>query len=231
MHNLFNAVSEIIYPLHCGGCGSKGEILCKNCVTSFAFVEDATACPLCGRRIGKKIVCGECIEEERGFQEGRYGFYFENHLRDAIHAFKFDGRIDVGRNLTRLLKDNILYFSEIFDCIIPVPVTNKRLKERGFNQSFIIGEEISAITNKPLHHSVLYKSKSTKDQYALHRDERKKNIKGVFSVKNGDKIKGKRALLVDDLFTTGYTAKEASRMLLKAGAERIIFFALARTPS
>ena len=231
MHNLFNAVSEIIYPLHCGGCGSKGEILCKHCVASFTFVEDATACPLCGRRIGKKIVCGECIEEERGFQEGRYGFYFENRLRDAIHAFKFDGRIDVGRNLIRLLKDNILCFSEIFDCIIPVPVTNKRLKERGFNQSFVIGEEISAITGKPLHHSVLYKSKSTKDQYSLHRDERKRNIKGVFSIKNGDKIKGKRALLVDDLFTTGYTAKEASRMLLKAGTERIIFFALARTPS
>jgi competence protein ComFC len=222
---------EIIYPLHCGGCGSKGEILCKHCVTSFKFVEDEMSCPLCGRWLGKKTVCGECIEKERGFQEGHYGFYFENRLRDAIHAFKFNGRIDVGRNLIRLLKNNILFFSESFDCIIPLPVTKKRLKERGFNQSFIISEEISAITNKTLHHSVLCKSKNTKDQYALHRDERKRNIKGVFTVKNSDKIKRKKALLVDDLFTTGYTAKEASGMLLKAGAESVIFFALARTPS
>jgi len=189
------------------------------------------SCPLCGRWLGKKTVCGECIEKERGFQEGHYGFYFENRLRDAIHAFKFNGRIDVGRNLIRLLKNNILFFSESFDCIIPLPVTKKRLKERGFNQSFIISEEISAITNKTLHHSVLCKSKNTKDQYTLHRDERKRNIKGVFTVKNSDKIKGKKALLVDDLFTTGYTAKEASGILLKAGAESVIFFALARTPS
>jgi len=189
------------------------------------------SCPLCGRWLGKNTICGECIEEDRGFKEGHYGYYFENRMRDAIHAFKFNGRIDVGRKLVHLLKNNILFFSESFDCIVPLPVTNKRLRDRGFNQSFIIGEEISAITNKTLQYSVLFKSKNTKDQYTLNREERKKNIKGVFTVKNSDKIKGKRALLVDDLFTTGYTAKEAARMLLKAGAENIIFFALARTPS
>ena len=118
---------------------------------------------MCGRWIGKKVVCGECIEEKRGFQKGHYGFYFENRLRDAIHAFKFRGRIDVGRRLVQLLKDNILSFSDSFDCIIPLPVTSKRLKQRGFNQSFIIGEEISAITGKMLQHSVLCKTKETRD--------------------------------------------------------------------
>ncbi len=194
-------------------------------------MEDAASCPICGRWLGKKTVCGECIEEERGFQEGHFGYYFEDRMRDAIHAFKFNGRIDAGRRLVRLLKDSIMSFSESFDCIVPLPVTNKRLRERGFNQSFIISEEVSSITNKPLHHSVLYKTKNTRDQYSLHREDRKKNIKGVFTVKNSDKIKGKRTLLVDDLFTTGYTAREASKMLLKAGADTIILFALARTPS
>lgn len=188
-------------------------------------------CPLCGRWIGKRIVCGECIEEKRGFQEGHYGFYFENRLRDAIHAFKFSGRVDVGRSLVRLLRDNISSFADSFDYIIPLPVTNKRLKQRGFNQSFIIGEEISAITGRTLCHSVLLKSKETRDQYELSREERKKNIKGVFTVKDKDEIKHKRLLLVDDLFTTGFTAKEASETLLKAGAKHIVFFALARTPS
>jgi len=229
-HRILNTFLEIIYPIYCGGCGSCGEIICESCISSFLFIDDDMVCPLCGKYIGKKIVCGECIEEKRGFQEGHYGFYFENRLRDAIHAFKFNGRIDVGRKLVRLLKNHSLSFSENFDCIIPVPVTNKRLKQRGFNQTYIIGEEISAITKKALYYDVLFKPKETKDQYELSREQRKKNIKGVFAVKDNDRIKHKKVLLVDDLFTTGFTAKEASQTLIKAGAESIVFFALARTP-
>lgn len=230
--NLFKAVLEIVYPVHCGGCNEKGgDVLCDKCVDSLRMVEDDSTCPVCGRWLGKKAVCGECIQKDRGFREGYYGFYFENKLREAIHAFKFHGRKDVGKHLVHLIKGKIVSFSGSFDCIIPMPVTEKRLKERGFNQSFIIGEEISKITGKPLYYSVLYKAKDTMDQYSLHRDERKKNIRGAFTVRNGHKIKAKNVLLVDDLFTTGYTAKEASGTLLKAGAGHTLFFALARTPS
>jgi competence protein ComFC len=229
--NLFKAVLEIVYPVRCGGCDKKGNVLCKKCIDSFRIVEDDLTCPVCGRWLGKRAVCGECIQKKRGFQEGYYGFYFENRLRDAIHAFKFNGRKDVGKHLVHLIKEKIVSFSDSFDCIIPMPVTERRLKERGFNQSFIIGEEISKITGKPVYHSILYKARDTMDQYSLHRDERRKNIKGAFIVKNGHEIKAKRVLLVDDLFTTGYTAKEASGVLFKAGAGHTMFFALARTPS
>jgi competence protein ComFC len=229
-HNLLKAVLEIVYPVHCGGCDKKGSILCRECTSSLRSVEDDLTCPVCGRWIGKRAVCGECIQNKRVFREGYYGFYFENRLRDAIHAFKFHGRKDVGKHLVNLIKEKIVSFSVSFDCIIPMPVTERRLKERGFNQSFIIGEEISKITGKPIYYSTLYKTRDTMDQYSLHRDERKYNIKGAFTVRNGHEIKAKKVLLVDDLFTTGYTAKEASGALLKAGAGHILFFALARTP-
>ena len=231
MHNPLKTVLEIVYPLHCGGCGIHGNILCKGCTDTFRVIEEASTCPLCGRWTGKSIICGECMQEKRGFQQGYYGFYFETKLRDAMHAFKFNGRKDVGRHLVSLVKGTILSFAEGFDCIIPVPVTEKRLRERGFNQSFIIGEEISRITNKAMYHAVLQKTRDTKDQFTLSRDERKKNIKGAFTIRDRKAIKGKRILLVDDLFTTGYTAQEASRVLLGAKAKTIIFFALARTPS
>jgi competence protein ComFC len=229
--NFLKAVLEIIYPVHCGGCDKKGYVLCRECVDSLRIVEDDSTCPVCGRWLGKRAVCGECIQKQRGFREGYYGFYFENRLRDAIHAFKFHGRKDVGKHLIHLIKEKIISFSESYDCIIPIPVTEKRLKERGFNQSFVIGEEISKITGKPLYHSILYKARDTMDQYSLHRDERKKNIRGAFRVQNGHEIQAKRVLLVDDLFTTGYTAREASKVLLKAGADHTLFFALARTSS
>jgi competence protein ComFC len=230
-HDLVDAVLEIIYPIHCGGCGKAGDAICGDCLDSLRIVDETSTCPVCGRWIGKKTVCGECIQKKRGFQEGYYGFYFEDKLRDAIHSFKFEGRKDVGKRLVYAINAKITSFSDRFDCIIPIPVTEKRLKERGFNQSFIIGDEISKITGKPIYHSILYKAKETMDQFSLHRDDRRKNIKGAFAARKVERIKAKRVLLVDDLFTTGYTAKEASGVLKKAGARSTLFFALARTPS
>ena len=228
---IVNAVLEIVYPIYCGGCGKAGDTICKNCLDSFTMLEDDLTCPVCGRQVGSKIVCGECIQHERGFEEGYFGFTFEGKLRDAIHSFKFQGRQDVGKRLVHVIREKIVSFSDRFDCIIPIPVTEKRLRERGFNQSFIIGDEISKITGNPIYHSILYKVRETKDQFSLHIDERRKNVKGVFTAKDMDRIKAKRVLLVDDLFTTGYTAKEASRVLKKAGVCATLFFALARTPS
>jgi competence protein ComFC len=176
-------------------------------------------------------MCGECIGGKRGFQQGFYGFYFEDRLRDALHAFKFQGRKDVGRRLVAIVRDKIMGFSGEIDSIFPIPVTEKRLKERGFNQSFIISEEIAAITGKPVYHSILSKTRETRDQYSLSREERLKNVRGVFSVKDGAPVRGNRILLVDDLFTTGYTIQEASRALLREKPAKIVVFALARTPS
>lgn len=180
--------------------------------------------------VGIRCVCGKCLSEKNLFQEGLYGFYYENKLRDAIHSFKFSGRKDVGRYMVGLVEKKIVAFSFRFDCIIPLPVTEKRLKERGFNQSFIIAEEISRMTGKSIYHSILHKTKETRDQYSLSKDERKKNIKGAFSLTNNSLIQGKKVLLVDDLYTTGQTAREAARILLRGKAESVVFFALARTP-
>jgi ComF family protein len=165
------------------------------------------------------------------FQRAYFGYYFEDRLRDSIHAFKFNGRIEAGKHLVQLMRERINHMSDRIDCIVPVPVTAKRLYTRGFNQSFIIGEEISKISGKTILPSVLVKRKETRDQFALSKKERKQNVRGVFAVKNRDQISGKRVLLVDDLFTTGYTAFEASRSLIRSSAREVIFFALARTPS
>ncbi len=70
-------------------------------------------------------------------------------MREALLAFKFKGRKDVGRLLIRLLEDELKAMREEFDVIVPLPVTEKRLKERGFNQSYVMAEEIGVITGRP----------------------------------------------------------------------------------
>lgn len=176
------------------------------------------------------VVCGACIESRPCFERGYYGFYFEGPLREALLAFKFKGRKDVGRLLIRLLEREIEAMREEFDLIVPLPVTERRLKERGFNQSYLMAEEIGMITGKPLGLSSIHKQKETKDQYTLSREERRKNVRGAFAIRETEAVRSKRILLVDDLMTTGNTVGEASHVLLSAKAKAVVVFALARTP-
>lgn len=185
---------------------------------------------MCGRWLGTQILCGRCGGSRRWFVKGRYGFYYEGKLREAIHAFKFNGKKEAGRQLVRIVEDKVRGLSGDFDCIVPVPVSGRRLRERGFNQSFIIAGQIAGITGKDLCYRALVKRGDTKDQYTLSRKERRKNVKGAFFVRDTASVKGRRVLLVDDLFTTGYTAGEAARTLKAAGSSDVVLFALARTP-
>lgn len=187
-------------------------------------------CPVCGRWLGRRIPCAACSSAEMGFSRGIYGFYYERGLRDAVHAFKFRGRKDVGRRLARLAAEKVCHLHGTFDRIVPVPVSGKRLSERGFNQSYIISEEISAITGLVLDHRALMKHGGNRDQFTLSRRKRKSNVRGAFHVRDRSTVEGRRILLVDDLFTTGYTASEAARTLMAAGAADVTLFALARTP-
>ena len=97
-----------------------------------------------------------------------------------------------------LLQEKAKKLSERFDLIVPLPVTEGRLRERGFNQTYILSEEIAHMTDKPIGCRTLVKTKETKDQYTLGREARTKNLIGVFAVRNPEGIKGRRILLVDD---------------------------------
>jgi competence protein ComFC len=231
--NLGRNLLELIYPTYCGGgCGRQGTSLCLSCTSGFIPIEPANACPLCGRWVGKPLICGNCIADPPRFTAGFFGYSFEGAMREALHAFKFQGRKDVGRALMASLDQKIASFSQSIDTIIPLPVTEKRLKERGFNQSYIISEAISRISGKPMDYRTLVKVRETEDQYKLSRQERRKNIKGAFAAIIGKEnyIRSKTVLLVDDLYTTGNTAWEACKVLQSLKPKEIVYFALARTP-
>lgn len=228
---VFNPLLELVYPTYCAGCGGHGDVFCPACAQSLVRVDAAVSCPVCGRTVGTASVCGDCTMHKKPFEQGFFGFSYEGPLREAMHAFKFQGRKDAGRTLVRMLKDAVAPLGGLIDVIVPLPVTERRLKERGFNQSYIIGEEIARMTGKPLIYSVLRKVRETRDQYTLSKNERKRNIRGAFAVVHGQRdISRKSVLLVDDLYTTGNTAAEAARTLRRAKARSVALFALARTP-
>ena len=226
--DILRPVLDLVYPTRCGGCGGHGDVLCRACRQSLIALEGPFVCPVCGMWTGSEAVCGKCIAYPRYFEKGFYGFSFEGAMREAVHAFKFRGRIDVGRALARMAgAGGVRSLAGAVDGIVPVPVTEKRLKERGFNQSFIIAEELSRSLGAPVDCETLVKVKGTEDQYTLSKKDRRKNIRGAFSATR--RLAGLRLLVVDDLYTTGNTAREACRTLLRARARTVYFFALART--
>ena len=114
-----------------------------------------------------------------------------------------------------------------FDCVIPVPLFPSRQRERGYNQSQILSEEICRQYSLVLNTHWLKRKRPTQPQVDLKRQERIANMAQAFTVSNRHNLHGKTILLVDDLITTGATASEAAKTLKKAGAQRVGFLALA----
>jgi ComF family protein len=113
------------------------------------------------------------------------------------------------------------------DGIVPVPLSIKGLRERGFNQSLLIAKFISDRTGVPLLMDLLFKKKETPPQIGLSARERMLNLRNVFEATG--KVDGLRVLLVDDVMTTGATVTECSKQLIKAGAKEVFVLALARS--
>jgi len=107
-----------------------------------------------------------------------------------------------------------------YDIIITVPISKKRKKERGYNQSILIAREISKIINAPIAKNILYKTKNTVPQSSLNKKQREENAKGVYKATNIANMYNKKILILDDIYTTGNTVNECARVLIEKGIKR-----------
>lgn len=103
-----------------------------------------------------------------------------------------------------------------------MPLHFSRKRERGYNQSRILAEEISKTVSVPLREKVLVRKKRTEDQTHLSVEERERNVKDAFAVTTNSSLQGRRVILVDDVMTTGATLKECARVLRQAGAREVV---------
>lgn len=159
-----------------------------------------------------------------------YIFKYEGQIRQLILDYKFNEKSYIYKTFVNFLLKNKKIFENIkkYDKIISVPISKKRYKERGYNQSLLIANEISKQTNLELVNNCLIKTKNIIEQSKLNKEDRQQNIQGVYSIQNEEIITNKKVLLIDDIYTTGSTVNECSKILQQARPERIGVLVLAK---
>ena len=172
------------------------------------------------------------------FRKARSVGVYDKTLMSLVHAFKYGKKIQLADPLGRMLFKTFLchWGKDEVDLVMPVPLHPERLRERGFNQAFLLVRNWPLPERKgnpaksfvEINPDTLTRIKRTHPQTGLNRRGRSENIKNAFHVKDADKIKGRRILLVDDVLTTGATIRECARVLKKEGAIKIDVLTLAR---
>jgi competence protein ComFC len=156
---------------------------------------------------------------------------YSDSLKNSLKSFKFSNKPSYYRAFGKLLAlkvQNTIQLGQI-DMIIPVPLHRSRQKQRGYNQSYLIGECVAKLLCLPLESTILVKSSESKSQSVLSRNERLSNVEGLFKVVNADTIYNKNILIIDDIVTTGSTVNQCSKALKQAGASSVIAGVIATT--
>ncbi|PKN12961.1 MAG: amidophosphoribosyltransferase [Deltaproteobacteria bacterium HGW-Deltaproteobacteria-4] len=227
---------DLFFPPLCLLCHApRGESpdpsLCSCCLDGFLPVT-SPCCPRCALPFatigGGDHVCGECLLQPPDFSWTVAAGLYEEALRHAIHRFKFDGRIALDRPLAGLLETIWQRTAPAWipDLIVPVPLHPHRLSQRTYNQSLLIARELGRRRQLPVDSRLLIRILPTVAQAGLTARERHNNLRGAFALTRP--LAGEKVLLIDDVMTTGTTARICATVLHSGGAGEVALAVLAR---
>lgn len=226
LQRLGQAGLDLCYPPHCLQCGvplHTGQLrLCASCLPQLPLLS-APLCELCGipfpfQQTENNHHCGHCLQKTPSFTRSRAIFPYNEMMARFIHRLKFHGDKTALTTLALLARQSpLLTDLEAPELIIPVPLHRKRLQERCFNQASLLAHALFAGQREKICHP-LERHRPTKPQLGLTGRERRRNVVGAFQVRQAAAIKGKRVLLIDDVFTTGSTLNACAQTLTKAGS-------------
>ncbi len=224
-----------------GGEHILSSVVCGQCLSDFEPVE-SPLCTACGipfkSREGDDHLCGECLRRPRHFRRARAAAVYTPVMMALVRAFKYNGKIQLAQPLGVLLASTYRRFwpEADIELVLPVPLHHRRFRHRGFNQAYLLVKDWAG-PDSPLAglspavviaKEVISRIRPTASQTGLGRQDRLRNIKKAFRVDKKSLIEERCILLVDDVYTTGATADECAKTLLKSGAARVDLLTLAR---
>ena len=203
--------------------------LCPECEKDLIWIQPPF-CPRCQQPFSAGTdthLCPACLQDKPFFDLARAAVVYQGKMAGVIQRFKYHGDITLAADLG-LFWDRVDLSAIPFEMIIPVPLHPQRLRKRGFNQAVLLAKDLARKTGRDLSVRTLKRIRNTVPQVELAFEERQKNVRGAFAVKNKSAITDKKILLIDDVFTTGATVNECARVLKKAGAGEVFVLTLAR---
>ncbi len=213
--NFLENMLAFIFPPVCGICGKENEnYVCKSCMEKLKL---------------EKIYVPQIINYD-GIKHC-YISEYDGIMRQKILQYKFKNKAYLYKMFSEFFVKNekVCRFLKNYDIIIPVPMTNKKIAQRGYNQTELIAKEI-AVNIKELTYlkNILIKQKEIQVQSTLSQKERFNNVKNAYKVQNMQKIKEKNIILFDDIYTTGATCRECAKTIIEAGAKTVALLTIAK---
>jgi len=200
---IFKNILAVLFPQKCLGCKKENEILCSDCLLKI-------------NRPDTPYLNGVHIASN----------YQDAVLKKSLWMLKYRGVKQLAKPLAELIRERIWKKLETENwLVVPVPLSKNKLRHRGYNQAEMIARELSYNVRA----DILFKKFHTKSQVEVkNKEERLANIIGSFEVRNPETIRGKKIILIDDVFTTGATLREAKKVLKQAGAKKVVGIVVAR---
>lgn len=254
---MVSRLEQLVYPLKCLKCGTLIDpdsissdtmeaCFCSLCMKTGLYPIHAPYCTLCGIQFShhayddttENHVCQSCITTPLKASRARGALAYNGIIKEAIPLFKYQARLSLAVVFELILFQAFLthYADAGIDRIIPIPLHRSKLKERGFNQAYLMIRNFKTLYFNRLGHcpsweidaQTLVRIKKTAPQTGFDIIERKRNLQHAFKTDRPDRVDGRHILLVDDVLTTGATCNEASDALLKQGARQVDVLVLAR---
>ncbi|MGA1562289.1 MAG: ComF family protein [Gammaproteobacteria bacterium] len=231
---LWSQAQELLFPpacVLCGQPGEEGQLLCTGCAPEWPLIDLAQACPRCGKPETGGQVCGSCQTHPPAWDRAFVPFPYAPPVDDLLRQFKFHNRLAAGRLLSQrwlaaFSAQQDIEARPLPDCVIPVPLHPKRIRERGYNQSLELLRTLAPQLGVRIEHKPAQRVRATSAQMGLSAKDRQHNLDGAFVI---NAPLPRHIALFDDVITTGSTLAELSKIARAAGAEVIEVWAIART--
>lgn len=230
---------DILFPPRCISCRARldselSENFCERCAAEIYFIH-SPFCRVCGLEVHGEVetvpLCGECLRTPPSFSIARSIVRYEPTIQQLVYKLKYGGETSVVPGFLELMKDFDLSEFLDSDSIVPVPLHPRRLRQRGFNQAVLLARLFFPEKGDLIRTDLLIRTRHTVPQTELGGSERRENLKAAFQVQKAHRANGPVVCLVDDVYTTGTTVEECSRVLLKNGVREVKVLTLARTAS
>ena len=217
---------DLLFPPRCVGCRRHGYWLCPSCLAQIPRVKPPL-CVRCGASSATSALCARCESAPLTMERLRSVFYFEHQLRDAMHRLKYRGQTALAIPLGEEMAACWLRDPVAVDVVVPVPLHEARLRERGHNQASLLAREVARVIGLRLDEGTLVRVRATASQVRLSASARRENVRGAFRCRDGQ-LSDRSVLLVDDVCTTGATLDAAAGALYNGGARAVQGLTLAR---